>query len=195
MLDNYKTNKGTGKSREQLEANNNRLKYILSSNIDQLTNDICNKIKKINEFAKEILKLIKNQWKIVVAIQGLSSSDAISSFYEYINYKLQLQAFQSETDLLVLLPVSKKVLFVEVKAGSKRGELKKSAQQTKKRVKFLTKAFVPRNWSVIKASCCPKLDQETLDGICDYCNQFFISYGYVSYLITFHIFSTYNIVF
>ena len=137
----------------------------------------------MEEIISELLNIIKDQWKPVLAIQGLTSSEEISSFYEYINYKLQLQGFLSESDLLVVLPVSKTVLIVEVKAGSARGKLKESAQQTKKRVKFYSKAFVPRNWSVVKASCCPKLDQATMDGICNYCNQFFITYRCVSYFL------------
>ncbi len=185
MIKNYETTKNKGKSKEQLDANKRMLKEIytiLKNNIEDIKNDICKKMEDIiSEYAKELLKIIKDQWKPVLDIQGLTSPEEISSFYEYINYKLQLQGFLSESDLLVVLPVSKTVLIVEVKAGSKRGVLKKSAQQTKKRVKFFTKVFVPRNWSVIKASCCPKLDQVAVDGICDYCNQFFITYRYVSF--------------
>ena len=114
----------------------------LQNNIEGMKNNIGKKMEdSISEYAKEFLRIIKDQWEAVLAIQELTSSEEISSFYEYINYKLQLQGFQSESDLLVLLPVSKTVLFVEVKAGSKRGVLKKSAQQTKIRVKFFTKAF------------------------------------------------------
>ena len=66
----------------------------------------------MEDIISELLNIIKDQWKPVLAIQELTSSEEISSFYEYINYKLQLQGFLTESDLLVVLPVSKTVLFV-----------------------------------------------------------------------------------
>jgi hypothetical protein len=132
----------------------------------------------IEEFKKNISKQKKN----VEAVHNLKTKEEIESFYNYHNYKFQLQEFSVECDSMVILPTAKTVLSIEVKGGKSWSKLKDSSKQTEKRKKCFSKVFsghISENWNFIQASFCPNLEDKGKKKICDYCKQFFIDDRYL----------------